>query len=142
MGLPSRTSLGDFLRVRLDPAPLDPVKLAGGVAVFCDPNTWPQVPLRLEQGWVRAEGDPPQVLGSLRTPLSTGSTNWCLIRVCPPLESWEWTSSWRINCTPVKSLPCDGHSSLVVLTSLWSCTFGMTDWIGFTPGPIVMFWES
>ncbi|XP_071141869.1 uncharacterized metal-dependent hydrolase TatD-like [Mytilus edulis] len=63
MGLPSRTSLGDFLRVRLDPVPVDPVKLAGGVAVFCDPKTWPSVPLRLEPGWVGAVGIHPKSAG-------------------------------------------------------------------------------
>ncbi|VDI59018.1 Hypothetical predicted protein [Mytilus galloprovincialis] len=63
MGLPSRTSLGDFLRVRLDPVPVDPVKLAGGVAVFCDPKTWPRVPLRLEPGWVGAVGIHPKSAG-------------------------------------------------------------------------------
>ncbi|XP_076095655.1 uncharacterized protein LOC143066728 [Mytilus galloprovincialis] len=63
MGLPSRTSLGDFLRVRLDPVPVDPVKLAGGVAVFCDPKTWPRVSLRLEPGWVGAVGIHPKSAG-------------------------------------------------------------------------------
>ncbi|CAC5399552.1 tatD [Mytilus coruscus] len=55
-GMPPRTSLGDFLRMRLTSAPVDPVKLAGGVAVFCDPKTWSSVPLRLEPGWVGAVG--------------------------------------------------------------------------------------
>ncbi|CAC5364393.1 tatD [Mytilus coruscus] len=54
MGMPPRTSLGDFLRMRLTLAPVDPVKLAGGVVVFCDPKTWPSVPLRQESGWVEA----------------------------------------------------------------------------------------
>lgn len=38
MGKSSQASLRDFLRVRVTPAPVDPVKLAVGVAVFCDPK--------------------------------------------------------------------------------------------------------
>ncbi|XP_052077949.1 putative deoxyribonuclease TATDN2 [Mytilus californianus] len=61
--MPPRTPLGDFLLLRLTPAPVDPIKLAGGVAVFCDPKTWPRVPLRLEPGWVGAVGIHPKSAG-------------------------------------------------------------------------------
>ena len=63
MGMPSQKSLGDFLRVRLIPAHVDPVKLVEGVAVFCDPKTWPRVPLKLEPGWVGTVGIHPKSTG-------------------------------------------------------------------------------
>ncbi|VDI21152.1 Hypothetical predicted protein [Mytilus galloprovincialis] len=143
MGLPSRTSLGDFLRVRLDPVPVDPVKLAGGVAVFCDPKTWPRVPLRLEPGWVGAVGIHPKSAGQFED--ATQHRFHQLVSHPSVSALGEVGSGFHCggkNCTPVKSRPCDGHSSPAVLTSLWSCTFGVADWIGFTPEPIARFWRS
>ncbi|CAC5367586.1 unnamed protein product [Mytilus coruscus] len=75
-GLSPRTSLGDFLRMQLYPAPANPVKLAGGVVVFCDPKTCPSTPLRLEQSWVGAVGIHPKSAANLQTPSKTCSTHW------------------------------------------------------------------
>jgi len=59
-GLPPTTSLGTFLRRGLIQRPRLPVKLTGGVVVFCEPSTWPQLPLRLEHGWKVAVGVHPK----------------------------------------------------------------------------------
>jgi hypothetical protein len=37
-----------FLRVGLSRQHQTPVELVGGVVVYCDPKTWPVVPVRLE----------------------------------------------------------------------------------------------
>ena len=43
-----RADFGRFLRVGLNRQPQTPVELVGGVVVYCDPKTWPVVPVRLE----------------------------------------------------------------------------------------------
>lgn len=57
---------GRFLRVGLSPQPQIPVKLVGGVVIFCDPKTWPAVPVKLETGWVAAVGLHPKKALQLR----------------------------------------------------------------------------
>ena len=52
MGLEKTATLSDFIRIPLEAPPRNPVKLAGGVVVFCDPPTWPKPGhIPQEQGW-------------------------------------------------------------------------------------------
>lgn len=45
---------GRFLRVGLSRHPQNPLQLVGGEVVYCDPKTWPAVPVRLEVRWAAA----------------------------------------------------------------------------------------
>jgi len=61
-----RADFGHFLRVGLSHQPQTPFELVGGVVVYCDPKTWPAVPVRLEAGWVAAVGLHPKKALQLR----------------------------------------------------------------------------
>ena len=56
MKTPSVT-LGGFLRAQLPVPPRNPIKLAGGMVIYCDPPTWPNpCHIPMEQGWGIAVG--------------------------------------------------------------------------------------